>query len=198
VAVQEKLVADFPRVPDYPNELAGTLVNRAIVKNAAREHARARALLEKAREYHRQALRADPTNDTYRQFFRNNRQTMGEALLGLGDHAEAAAEAEELARFGYEPANAFYRAAGLVSRCIPLAEKDAGLPEARRGEVARRYGERAVAFLRQAVQAGFKNAAGMKKDSALAALRGRADFRELLAGLEGKGNKRATPGTTTP
>src|SRR5262249_50966846 len=64
VAVQEKLVADFPGVPDCPNNLAGTLVNWAILKNAAREHARARELLEKARKYHRQALRAHPDNGT--------------------------------------------------------------------------------------------------------------------------------------
>ncbi len=44
--------------------------------------------------------------------------------------------------------------------------------------------ERAMAWLKQAVSAGYKNAAHMKQDSDLDALRSRPDFRQLLASLE--------------
>ncbi len=44
--------------------------------------------------------------------------------------------------------------------------------------------ERAMAWLRQAVAAGYKDAADMKQDKDLDALRGRVDFQKLLAELE--------------
>jgi serine/threonine protein kinase/tetratricopeptide (TPR) repeat protein len=46
------------------------------------------------------------------------------------------------------------------------------------------YAQRAVALLRQAVQAGFKDVAQMKKDSNLDPLRQRDDFRKLMAELD--------------
>jgi serine/threonine protein kinase len=45
--------------------------------------------------------------------------------------------------------------------------------------------ERALAWLRQAVAAGYNNAAQLKQDRSLDALRRRADFTKLVTGLEG-------------
>ena len=45
---------------------------------------------------------------------------------------------------------------------------------------------RAVQLLQRAVKAGFKDAAHMKKDIDLDPLRGRDDFKKLLAELEAK------------
>ena len=54
---------------------------------------------------------------------------------------------------------------------------------------SRAEADRAMAWLRQAIAAGYNNLALMKKDSDLDALRDRADFQELLAGLETKYEK---------
>jgi hypothetical protein len=48
------------------------------------------------------------------------------------------------------------------------------------------YADQAMALLRQAMKAGFHDAAHMRKDTDLDALRTRADFRQLLAELERK------------
>jgi hypothetical protein len=85
-----------------------------------------------------------------------------------------------------DPANDRYTAAGLLARCVPLAEQDAQLPAARRKELAQQYSDRAMATLRQAVQKGFKDVARLKRDAELKALRSRADFQQLLAGLDRK------------
>jgi hypothetical protein len=45
--------------------------------------------------------------------------------------------------------------------------------------------DRAIAWLRQAIAAGYKNAAHMKQDKDLDALRDRADFTKLVTKLEG-------------
>jgi hypothetical protein len=52
--------------------------------------------------------------------------------------------------------------------------------------------KRAVALLQQAVAKGYKDAEHMKKDDDLKALRGRDDFKKLLAGLEAKAKDNAT------
>ncbi|HVC95981.1 MAG TPA: hypothetical protein VND64_19995 [Pirellulales bacterium] len=44
--------------------------------------------------------------------------------------------------------------------------------------------DRAMDWLKQAVAAGFKNAAHMKQDTDLEALRTREDFKQLIAELE--------------
>ena len=46
------------------------------------------------------------------------------------------------------------------------------------------YADRAMELLRKAVKAGYKDAAHMKKDTDLDALRGREDFKKLLAELD--------------
>ena len=46
------------------------------------------------------------------------------------------------------------------------------------------YAKRAVELLQQAVKAGYKDAAHMKRDTDLDPLRDRADFKKMLAELE--------------
>jgi hypothetical protein len=119
-----------------------------------------------------------------RNYFCENRQLFAATLLELGEHAGAAEAAADLARVAYEPAGDAYKAACFFSRCVPLVEKDAKLPEAQRKELAKTYADRALEALRQAVANGYKDTANMKKDTALDPLRGRDDFQKLLAELE--------------
>jgi tetratricopeptide (TPR) repeat protein len=53
------------------------------------------------------------------------------------------------------------------------------------GERADAEADRSMAWLKQAVAAGYKNAAHLKQDTDLGALRDRADFAKLVATLEG-------------
>jgi hypothetical protein len=59
-------------------------------------------------------------------------------------------------------------------------QADAG----RRQQQARFYADQALAMLGTAVARGYKDLALMKKDTDLDSLRGRDDFRKLLAELE--------------
>src|SRR5262249_2240829 len=88
----------------------------------------------------------------------------------------------------------YHRAAGLLARCVPLAEKDDKLSEEKGKELAQAYGKQAVELLRRAVEKGFKDAAGLKKDPAFAAGRARADFQKLLSEMGGRPHTgRSTP-----
>jgi hypothetical protein len=73
-----------------------------------------------------------------------------------------------------------------LSLCIPVAQKDAKLTEARRKELTQSYGDRAMQMLQQAIDKGYKDAANLKKDKDLDPLRQRGDFKNLLAQLEEK------------
>jgi serine/threonine-protein kinase len=182
--LHERLANEHPAVPGYRNSLAGTMVNLALILRERRDLGGARRLLEGAREHHRAALRADPNNRTYRLFYRNNRRALADTLVQLGDPAAAAEAAAQLAQAAVDPAGDVYDAACLLARCVPLAEKDAGLPEAKRQELARSYADRALDALRRAVKSGYKDAARMKKDPALDPLRQRPDFQQLLQDLK--------------
>jgi serine/threonine-protein kinase len=182
--IQKGLAADFPAVPLYQAELANTMEGLAELALARKDTAAARRLLEEARPHLQRALDANPRQPYFRGAFCENRQLLAKVLLELGEHAGAAEAAADLARVAYEPAGDAFKAAGFLSRCIPLAAKDTQLPEARRMELAKSYGDRALAALRQAVARGYKDADHLKKDKDLDPLRGRDDFQKLLAELE--------------
>jgi hypothetical protein len=120
----------------------------------------------------------------YREFFCENRQLLAATLLDLGEHAVAAEAAADLVRVAFTPADDAYKAAACFARCIALAEKDTKLPQDRRKELARSYGDRAMEALRQAVANGYKDIAQLQKDKDLDALRRRDDFQKLLAVLQ--------------
>jgi serine/threonine-protein kinase len=184
LALYKPLAADFPAVPDYQAELANTLDGLAELARVRKDHPEARRLLEEARPHVQVALEANPRHPFYREIVRNLRRELAATLLEVGDHAGAAEAAADLARIAADPAGDAALAAGFFSRCVPLAEKDAKLPEARRKELAQSYAEQALAALRQAVAKGYKDAANMRKDKDLDPLRQRDDFRKLLTELE--------------
>ena len=190
LALLKQLAADFPNVPDYQAQLGNTLEGLAELANAQRHFADACRLLDEARLPIELALRANPRHSYFRLIARDHRQTLAQARLGLGEHAAAAAAAEEMLQIAYNPVDDAYNAGCVLAQCVPLADKDAKIPEAKRKELAQSYADRAMALLRQAVAAGYKNAAAMKKDTNLDALRSRDDFKKLLADLE---TKAATP-----
>jgi hypothetical protein len=191
LAIFKRLAADFPEVPDYRNDLAGTLGNRAMLSNRGHDFGAARRELAEALPHHHAALRASPTNPTYRQYYRNNLVTLIASCAGVQDQAAAVRAAQTLRDLGWDPAVNAYDAACGLAVCIPLVEKDPQADAGRRHQQARFYGDQALALLRTAVAKGYKDAAHLKKDKDLDPLRGRDDFKKLLAELEaGKPEKK--------
>jgi tetratricopeptide (TPR) repeat protein len=183
---QTRLTSDFPNVADYRNDLVNTLVNLALLHQQRHEMADSVPLLEQARTHLRAALAVSPKNRVSRRFYRDNLRILAKSYLSLNDHRQLATTADDLAQFSHEPVNDTYDSACMLSRCVTMAEKDAGLIDARRKEMARSYAEQALARLRQAVDRGFKDADRMKHDAHLEPLRGRAEFEKLVAEVEGK------------
>jgi eukaryotic-like serine/threonine-protein kinase len=184
LALEKQLAAAFRTVPDYQNSLAGALVNLGDLLSARKEHAAARGIYEEAFPHHQAALQANPRHPDYRQFFRNNHLELTRTLIELGEHNAAAVAASQLLKGAVDPALDAYDAACFLALCVSLAEKDKQLSDSKRKELAQSYGDKAMAALRQAIRNGYKDAAHMKKDTDLDALRGRDDFKKLLGDLE--------------
>ncbi|HVK12059.1 MAG TPA: serine/threonine-protein kinase [Gemmataceae bacterium] len=187
VDIHKRLAAEFPTVSDHQSEAGGAILNLARVRLTRKDFDGARRLLEEGVPYHQAALKANPRHPSYRNNYRLNRWRMAETLLGLNDHAAAAAAAREFLDVAYDPPRDAYTAAGLLAGCVRLAALDVRLTEAKRQESATAYGDRALAALRQAVDKGAKELAQMAKDSSLDPLRARADFQKLLAEVNAKG-----------
>jgi hypothetical protein len=92
----------------------------------------------------------------------------------LPDAVESAAKMKELAGDKAEP---LYNAACAYALCAATAKK----PVAPGSD---KLAEEAMSLLKQAVAKGYKNAAHMKQDKDLDALRQRADFKKLVSDLE--------------
>ena len=159
LALQKQLAADFPNQPDLRNDLAGTCVNLALLRLGQRDFRGAEAYLEEAVPHHEAALKANPRNPGYRQFYRNNLAVLIQANAGLGDQAGAKQAAEKLRDLGWDPPGNAYDAACYLSLCIPIVQKDDQATKEERDEQAAFYGDEAMKMLRDAVAKGYKNVA---------------------------------------
>jgi tetratricopeptide (TPR) repeat protein len=105
---------------------------------------------------------------------------------GTNDSAGCRATAEMWERLNRTDANGFYRAACFRAVTAAILKADPKTPAADATRLATEEADRAMAWLHKAAAAGFKDAGHMVKDTDLDALRGREDFKKVLAELEGK------------
>jgi eukaryotic-like serine/threonine-protein kinase len=180
-----KLAAGAPEVAAYQSQVGATLNNLAMGLLSRKDPGEAARLLEEAVTYQKAALKLDPENARFRQFLRNHYSNLAKALVQLGEHRQAARTAAELPGLYPDDWQEYVRAAGLLAQCAALAEKDADLPEDKRKEFAKGYGDKALALLRQAADKGWKDAAALK-DPLFEPLRDRDDFRKLAREMETK------------
>lgn len=158
-AILEQLIKEFPKFVVYQSYLGEVTKNLGILRLDHRAAAEARPLLERAARLARTAHESSPGSAEFRGNLRAIDALYAAALLLAGDHAEAARTAEELAKVAPEGGRAWacLDAARIVVRCVPLVEKDVQIPEAERKARAQAYGAQAVALLRQAFAAGYRD-----------------------------------------
>jgi tetratricopeptide (TPR) repeat protein len=100
------------------------------------------------------------------------------SLARAGDHQKALAEAQALASGGEVTAGTLYDCACVFAICLAACKDN--------GDQANQYGDLAMELLQKSVAAGYNDAAHMTRDSDLDPLRGRDDFKRLVADLEQK------------
>src|SRR5262249_49522440 len=149
---------ELPKAAEHRGGAANVLVLLAILQQGRKDFKAAAPMLAEARTHLKAALEIDPKSPMARKLYRGSLRIVARNYLGLADHARLAETGEELAGFGYEPPGDTFDAATMLSICVTLVNKQAGLDEAKRKELARGYADRAMTFVRQAIDRGFRNA----------------------------------------
>jgi serine/threonine protein kinase/tetratricopeptide (TPR) repeat protein len=209
--LRKKLAAAFPAVPEYLVALGMSYCNFGILardagqsvdslhwydlairtltpvyENARRDFTARQALrdshLGRAMAYDQLGRDAEAVKDwdkaielspkSEQPFHRASRAA---SRLQAGRTAEAVAEVAELTKASRWSADQWYNFA-----CVYA------VASTRVADKKQEYADRAMELLRQAVKAGYKNAAHMKKDTDLDALRDGEEFKKLLAELEAR------------
>jgi tetratricopeptide (TPR) repeat protein len=151
LALQEALLAGQPNLPDYASDLACSLSSLAGLLNHRGDGTSALPMVRRAIDLQRQALQSNPQHPARREFLGEHYATLALTFVTLGHHAEAAQAVAESVRSDPNGWRGHQSAAGLLARCIPLAEADSALPQARRNAVARAYLDESRRHLTEAV-----------------------------------------------
>jgi serine/threonine protein kinase/WD40 repeat protein/tetratricopeptide (TPR) repeat protein len=183
-AVRTRLADDFPANPGYASDLGRSLEWLGIVLRDLGRLDESDRVLREAFRRQGAALALRPKDSVFRFLCCNHQANRAITLLRRARPAAAAAAALELPRLAPDDPAVLFRAASLLARCVPLAERDPGLPwglgpvlaEACRGE--------AVARARRAVARGLADAARQLSESDFKPVRDCPEFRRLLDELK--------------
>jgi tetratricopeptide (TPR) repeat protein len=178
--VRRRLASDFPEVPIYRASLGGTLSRLAFLARDRGDWAEAGRLWEEAIRNERSAFVGDFNDPGTVQNLGIDLFNLAEVRLQQGRYREADQVAENLRALRRSSGHGDYEAARVLSRCIPLANKDAGLSSAQRQELTTDYARRAVEYLRLAMKKGRADGTTWGADPAFAPLGSRPDFQQLL------------------
>lgn len=182
--IRTQLLEQFPDVTDYRHGMGEILHNLGALLIKEGDLAEAGRMFSLAIEHQLQACRTVPQNANYARSLRNHYYGLASATLRQKDHAASSQAARQLAQALPDVADDPYRAARFLGRCIVLAEQDPKLDEPMRRAVAQSYVDQGMEHLREAVRRGYSNSRVLKGADALAPLRGRPDFQELIKALE--------------
>jgi serine/threonine-protein kinase len=188
VAIRERLAADHHELVDYAIKLA----TDGYFKLG--EHLRQRGEPGAARPWFERAvgsltavLKRRPHPDADRPYLLSAYLGWAAAAAALGRPADVLAARDEAEAAGLTgaassagPPATVYNLACLESLASAAALRDVGRPPAECTTLARRRAEDAIAALRRAIAAGYRDAAKLAKDRDLDPLRERADFQALL------------------
>jgi tetratricopeptide (TPR) repeat protein len=176
LTLAEALARDFPEVPSY--RIAPAAVRLSLAKLAVGRHdpARARGLLERSLRDLEAEQKARPGDGHVRSYRVTNLGYLARAQALGGDTGAAGATARQVEDTPRDPVEHFN--AGCYLSLLLRDVQDAP-PGPDRDALTRTLGERAVAQLRKAKEAGLKDMGPQLEDTDLDAIRAREDFQAL-------------------
>jgi serine/threonine protein kinase/tetratricopeptide (TPR) repeat protein len=170
-AIWEKLVADFPTAPKYRLRLAKCHNNFWILLREMGKPSEADEHIRKGLAILDKLVAEFPEVPEYRQQQSTSRIFLAVTRINAGQVTEGIAEVAELASSEWDPITWYNFACvyAIASGKSPQKKQE--------------YADRAMELLNKAVTAGYRNAANMKRDTDLALLHDREDFKKLLGKL---------------
>ena len=178
VAIQAKLVVSSPKDFESRSDLGFSLGDLGWALNKLGQLREAEQAFREAVTHQRVAVDGSTQVVTYRQFLQNHYDGLTHTLLAGGRAAEAAETVRKWRAVSTKNPTDLYNTACHLALCVPIV----GDSPQRQSLAAE-----AVATLRSAIEAGWRDAAHTSHDPDLAPLRQRDDFRQLLAGMFDRG-----------
>jgi serine/threonine protein kinase/tetratricopeptide (TPR) repeat protein len=175
----------FPTQTSFGEELAQVLIKAGEFSVQRDKTESGQAYFTDAAAEYRSLLRSDPRRPPWRQ-------GLGRSLLGLAelqtanDDAAAAGSAREAAALLPPDGAEAIRTAAVFARCAKLVTKEGKLSKEERAKKETAYATEAVAVLRRAAQAGYRDIGTIERTEAFAALRERPDFQKFVRDLAGR------------
>jgi len=187
LAICHELVEAYPQVPEYKSDLGQSLGQLALLLRQGSKFAEAVQRIEEAIQQDRAALEPNRLQPQYRRNLRYHYIELAETQLRRGDHAAAASAAEQIPLVFARQGEPHARAARFLARCSAQAARDPRLGcETARQEAARKYANKAMALLTDAVGLMFRDVDVLRRMADFKAIRDRDDFKRLLNELERK------------
>jgi serine/threonine protein kinase/tetratricopeptide (TPR) repeat protein len=181
--IGEKLVREHPDVNDYVLVLASSYRTLVYLQKKPQK---VLGWCDKGVQTLQKVLDKEPRHLEAHRILKDLGLAHAVALAQIGDHVQAAKQADEIARQGELDPVELYNLACTYGRCLEAAGKDPKLTLSDSPKVKEQYATRAIDSLRQSIAKGFKIVALVKTDADLNSLRQREDFKKLLAELERK------------
>jgi serine/threonine protein kinase len=183
--------AAAPEVVHYGRFLVMALRNAGSSEFAMSHPDRALQAILESLEVSRRLVRENPSIPSLRRELLQDCQAVGDIHRELGREADAVEShrqgIELLDALPRETARDLFNIACFLALCARPAGDPGSAPSAvERGE-CRRHADAAMAALRQAIAAGYRNAASFKLRDELSALRNRDDFKAILVEIESAG-----------
>jgi serine/threonine protein kinase len=184
IAILERLAQEFPESPEYRRTLVNNYYWLGHVLKATGRREEAETIWCHNLAVTKQLVADFPTVEDYRGHLSASCYALGSLLQERGKFTEAAGVyrdgAENWEKFKRTDANGLYDAAAW--RALTAAAIRASGKSPRAGQQA---GDQAMAWLKQAVAAGFTDVSLIRWDKDLDDLRDRADFGKLMAEMFG-------------
>jgi thiol-disulfide isomerase/thioredoxin/tetratricopeptide (TPR) repeat protein len=180
LAEQEQLVKDYPEDANYRQALFDTAGSLAVLLELARPQEAQRLLERVAHDRWQDGV----ANAGSLEAVVNSGYELADYLQRHGRHADVARLAAEITREFSTSPDVHYHATCYAARAVKALEGDVALAPGDRPPLADTYARQAMELLRRAAQLGWKDREHMFLDGDLDPLRGRSDFRDLLAELD--------------
>jgi tetratricopeptide (TPR) repeat protein len=172
------LVQANPKDPALEWDLSDSHARVGKVHDRAGRAAEALRAFEQVRDVQERISAANPPCKRFHDDLSATYALLARLQRASGQVAEAAATTRKRARLWPDDGPELYNAACELALCVPLTSGE--------GTERRRCADDALALLRQALDKGFADRKRLNEDQALAPLRARPEFGDLLRRLEGK------------
>ncbi|MDB6140602.1 MAG: pknB [Verrucomicrobiaceae bacterium] len=184
IAFEEKLLTDFPQIPESHVVLGKTMNRLSFFLKGAGRLQEAHSLAQEALRHEEAALAAKPTSNGYRMLVQEQRETIISLPVADTDHEVVAREAQAVAGQDLGDGERLLVAARQSAQAIVQARAANHLPAAGWDAVTEKYAQQAVQYLAKAIQQGCASLGDIGSSAAFVCLGQRPDFQALVPKAE--------------